>query len=191
MLQTGHNVFIVLSVRFIIITGLLFVSALLFTTAGGWCAEHNGPNNLDRQIAERMKQYQESLRQRAEQLSPSLRDKIESQAQQTVAEGLEKWKNGDVNIHLALPNWVETRCTAQFVARHLPFPGSPAGSLAFGISLFDVALIVTTVQYVLKTLTLPVADSAIVHSSSIRSFRQNGDVLSYFVRIVCTIVQRQ
>ena len=168
-------------------TGPLLVSALLFMAASGWCAEHS----LDQQIAERMQQYQETLRQRAEQLSPSFQSKIESQAKQTISKGLKKWKNGEINIQIALPGLGETYRTAQFIARHSPFSGIPGSSSEFGNSPFGVALTVTTIQYVLKTLTLPVADSAIVRSYSIGAFRQNRDVLSYFVRIVCTIVQRQ
>jgi len=178
----------VLFARFTI--GLLFVSTLLLTAAGGWCAERNVPSDFDQQIAERIKQYQESLRQRAAQLSPSLQSKIESQAQQTVAKGLEKWENGEIDIQIALPDWVEVHRAAQFVAQHLPFPGSPAGSLAFGNSLLNAALTVTTVQYILKAWVIPVADLAVVRSSVCPS-RQGGDVLSYFVGIVCTIVQRR
>ena len=179
-------------VRFLI--GLLFASALLLTAARGVCAEQKEPNNannIDQQIAERAKQYQESLRQRASQLSPSVQAKIESQVRQTVTKGLKKWKNGEINVRIALPGWAETCRTARFIARHRPFSGSPAGSLDFGIGLGGVALTVTSVQQVLKTWAVSIADSAIVRYSSICSFRQNGNVLSYFIRVVCTIVQRR
>jgi len=92
--------------RFTIV--LLFISALLFTAVQGACAERNDVDTIDQQIAERTKQYQESLRQRASQLSPSLQAKIESQAEQTVAQGLEKLKNGELDLQIALPGWVET-----------------------------------------------------------------------------------
>jgi hypothetical protein len=186
--QTGDNGLIVSFARFPI--GLLFLSALLLTAAEGLCAEHDVPNNLDQQIAERTKQYQESLRQRAAQFSPSFQAKIESHVQQTVAKGLEKWKKGEIDIHVALPGWAATYRTAQFVARHLPFSGFPAGSFAVGNSLLNAVLTVTTVQYVLKVLTIPVVDSASVHSSFVGTFRQNRNVLSYFIRIVCILVQR-
>ena len=168
------------------ITGLLVVSVLLLTTTRGWCAEQN----LDCQIAERTQQYQESLRQRAAQLSPSLQSKIEAQAQQTVATGLEKWKNSEIDIQIALPGWAETYRAARFIARYLPFSGSPAGSFAFGNSLLNAAMIVPTVQSVLKSWTIPFADLTIVRPS-LGSFRQNGDLLAYFVGIVHTIVQRR
>jgi len=154
--------------------------------AGGWCAEQS----LDQQIAERTKQYHETLRQRAEQLSPSFQAKIESQAQRTVVVGLEKWKKGEIDIHVALPGMLETYRTVQFIVRHFPLPGSPAGSFAFGNSLFNAALTVTSVQYIIKALTIPVTEAAIVRSS-VSTFRQNGNVLSYFVKIVSTIVQRR
>jgi hypothetical protein len=169
-----------------VVIGFLFISALWFTAAQGWCAEQN----LDQQIAERTRQYQESLRQRALQLSPSLQAKIESQAQQTVAKGLEKWKKGEISIHIALPGRAESIRLARFVARHFPFPGSPSGAFGFGIGSFNAALTITTVQYFLKAWTIPVADSIIVHSS-IYPFRQDCNSLSYFVRVVCTIVQRR
>jgi hypothetical protein len=184
------------------ITGLLFASALLFTAAGGRCAERevsnglsvsndrNASNDLSRQIAERTKQYQESLRQRAAQLSPALQSKIESQAQKTVAQGLEKWTRGKIDLQMAIPGWMATYRTASFVARHLPFSGSPAGSLAFGSSRLSAALIVTTMPFSPQVGGMPVANSTIVRSS-MGSLRQNGDALSYFVGIVCTIVQRR
>jgi len=172
-------------------TGLLLVAALLCTAIGGWCAEHNVPGNLDQQIAERTRQYQESLRQRAQQLSPSLQSKIDKQVQQTVAKGLEKWKNREIDVRLALPGWAESCRVARFVARHLPFSGAPSGSFEFGGGLLDAVLTVTTVQYVLKVLTISIADSAIVRTSSVRAPRQNGNALSYFIQVVCTIVQRQ
>jgi len=184
--QTGDNELIVSFVRFPI--GLLFLSALLLTAAEGLCAEND--NNLDQQIAERTKQYQESLRQRAAQLSPSFQAKIELHVQQTVAKGLEKWKKGEIDIHVALPGWAATYRTVQFVARHLPFSGFPAGSFAVGNSLLNAVLTVTSVQHVLKVVTMPVADSASIRSSFIGTFRQNGNVLSYFIRIVCILVQR-
>ena len=179
-------------VRFLL--GLLFVSALLFTAVQEVCAEQKEPNtanNIDKQIAERTKQYQESLRQRASQLSPSFQAKIESQARQTVAKGLKKWNNGELDLRIALPGWAAAQQAARFVARHLPFSGSPAGSWVFGIGLDSAALTVTSVQQVLKTWTVLIADSAIVRDASLGSFRQNGNVLSYFIRVVGTIVQRR
>jgi len=177
------------SARFTIV--LLFVSALLFTTVQGWCAERNDVDTIDQQIAERMKQYQESLRQRASELSPSLQAKIESQAEQTVAKGLEKLKSGELDLQIALPGWVENQRIARFVARHLPFSGAPAGSFVFGIGMSNAALIVPSVQQVLKTLMVSIADSAIVRLLSVSSSQQNGGGSSYFIRVVCTIVQRR
>ena len=183
--RTGYNAFIVSFVRFVI--GLLFTAALLFTAGRGECAEQN----IDQQIAERTRQYQESLRQRAAQLSPSLQTKIESQAEQTTAKGLKKLKNGELDIQIALPGWTEARRIAKFVARHAPSSGAPIGTLDLGIGTLHVALTVTSVQYVLKVLTMPIADSAIVRSLFVDSSRQNGGVLSYFIRVVYTIVQRR
>jgi len=168
-------------VRFAI--GSLFVSALFFIAANGWCAEQN----IDQQIAERTKQYQESLRQRAAQLSPSLQAKIESQAQQTVAKNTEKWKSGKINIRIALPQWAETQRIAQFVARHLPLPGSPAGSFVWRAGICDAVL---TVPSVLKFFAISVVDSIAVRSF-VGLTPRNNDGISYFIRIVCTIVQRR
>ena len=167
---------------------LLLLSALLLTAVQGRCAE---PSNIEQQIAERTKQYQESLRQRASQLSPPLQAKIESQARQTVADGLAKWKSGKINVQLALPGWAETQRLARFAARHLPFSGIPEGVWGFGISGGSAVLTVTSIQQVLKTLTVSIADSAIIRSLCVGSSRKNGAGISYFIRIVCTIVQRQ
>jgi hypothetical protein len=179
----GYNAVVMSFVR--IITASLFLSVLCFTAARGWCAEEN----IDQQIAERIRQYQESLRQRAAELSPSLQAKIESQAQKTVAQGTAAWKNGDVNLQIALPRLAEVRRAAQFVSRHLPFSGAPSGSLEFGIGIVDAALTVSTVQYVAKSLSI-LSAHCIVRSLVRCSFQQSGGV-SYFVRIVCTIVQRR
>jgi hypothetical protein len=162
-----------LSVRSLI--GLLFFAALFFTAAKGWCADQS----IDQQIAERTKQYQESLRQRAEQLSPSLRTKIESQAQTTVTKNTAAWKKGEVNLHVALPRLAEARRVAQFLARYSPFSGSPAGSLGFGSGIVPVALTVTTVQHVVKSVSISMVNSAIVHSLLLGLFRQDENVLSY------------
>ena len=171
-------------IRFAI--GSLFVSALFFTAANGWCAEQT----LDQQIAERTKQYQESLRQRAAQLSPALQAKIESQARQTVAKNREKWKNGKINIRIALPQWAEAQRIAQFVARYLPLSGSPAGSFALGIGTSAAALTVPSAQTVLKSFVTSVIDSIAVRSF-VGLTPRNNDGISYFIRIVCTIVQRR
>ena len=173
-----------LFVRFAI--GSLFLSALFFTAASGWCAE----KTLDQQIAERTKQYQESLRQRAAQLSPTLQAKIEAQAQQTIAKNTEKWKNGKINIRIALPQWAEARKIAQFVARHLPFSGSPAGSFEWRTGICDAVLTVTSVQSVVKSFAGSMVDS-VVAPSFVGLFRRNNGGISYFIRIVCTIVQRR
>jgi len=79
----------------------------------------------------------------------------------------------------------------RFVAQHLPFSGAPAGSFVFGIGMSSAALTVPSVQQVLKALAIMVVDSAIVRSLSVCSLRQNGNILSYFIRVVCTIVQRR
>jgi hypothetical protein len=168
-------------------TALLLLSALLLTAIQGRCAE---PNNIEQQIAERTKQYQESLRQRASQLSPSLQAKIELQARQTVADGLAQWKSGKINVQLALPGRAETQRLAQFAARHLPFSGVPEGAWGFGINGSSAVLTVTSVQQILKTLTVSIADSAVIRSLCVGSPR-HGIGISYFIRIVCTIVQRQ
>ena len=173
-----------LSIRFAIVS--LFVFALFFTSAGGWCAE----KTLDQQIAERTKQYQESLRQRATQLSPLLQTKIESQAQQTVAQNMEKWKNGRISLRIALPRLAESRWIAQFVARHLPLPSFPAGSLEFGLGASAIALTVTSIQIVMKSFAISAADSAVIRSFA-GQFHRNNDDIPYFIRIVCTIVQRR
>jgi hypothetical protein len=178
-------------VRFTI--GLLFVSALLFTAARGVCAEQNTADNIDRQIAERTKQYQESLRQRAAGLSPSLRAKIESQARRTVAKGLTQWKSGELDIQIALPRLAAAQRVARFIVRHLPFSGSPFGSFAFGIGTYPAALTVTSVQHgvkkVLKAFIIPIADSVVLRSSIVP--QNGGGILSYFVRVVGTIILRR
>ena len=166
---------------------LLFVSALLFTAAVGRCDE----KNLDQQIAERTKQYQESLRQRAAELAPLIQAKIESQARRTVAKGLAKWKNGELHVRIALPQWAEAQLVARFVARHLPFSGSPSGLLVFGSGASGAAVTVTTGQHVLKSFSISAVDSAISLSSSVCSSRHNSDVLSYFILVIRTVVQRR
>jgi len=173
-----------------LIPGLLFASALLLTAAGGWCAEQNFLDNIDQQIAERAKQYRETLRQRAEQLSPSLQAEIESQAQRTIAKGLEQWEKGELDIRIALPERAEIWHIAQLLARYSPFSGVPAGSFEFGAGLFVAALTVTSVQHVLRPLAISAPDAvAVVPSAGL--LRQGGDGVSYFIRIVLTIVQRR
>ena len=183
-----HNVVLMGFARCIV--GLSLISALLFTAGGGWCAEYSAVNNLDHQIAERAKQYRDTLRQRAQQLSPSLQSKIELQAQRTVVTGSEKWKNGEIDVQIALPGWVDAYRAAQFVTRHLPFPGAPTDSFVFGGGQIDAILTVTTV-HILKVLKIPATHSAIVRYSSIGAFWQNRTFLSYFTQIVCSIVQRR
>jgi len=163
--------------------GLPFVSALFFLAASGWGAEQT----LDQQIAERTKQYQESLRQRASQLSLSLQTKIETQAQQTVAKNKEKWKSGEISLRIALPRLAEAQRIAQFVSRHLPLSGSPAGSFEGKSGICDAVL---TVSSVLKTVAVAVVDPTVVRSFVGLTPRNNGNI-SYFIRIVCTIVQRR
>ena len=181
--------YIMLPARFSL--GLLFGSALLFIAAEGNCAEQNcAEHSIDRQIAKRTQQYQESLRQRAARMSPEFQSRIESQVKQTVSKGLAKWHSGEISIQIALPRRAEARRIAQFVARHFPFSGSPAGSLVFGSSTLVAAMIVVPVQHVLNSLTLPVADSAGI-CDSVNLFQQSSNVLSYFIRIACTIMQRR
>jgi hypothetical protein len=200
---------------------LLFVAVLLFPKEG-WCASptpeqcrnsgqvnvgqaqskqeksewaHDFTDSLQRQVAERARQYQETLRQRAQQLSPSLQARIESQVQQTVAKGLATWNSGgfdggEWNIQIALPHWAEAWRVARFVARHLPFSGFPAGSFEFGIGAFPVAVVVPLPQF-LKSLSSSAAHCAIIPSLAGNLSRQRCEVISYFVRIASTIVQRQ
>ena len=168
--------------RFLV--GALLVSVPLLT-----CGQ-SVADNLDQQIAERTQQYQESLRQRTAQLSPSFQAKIELQTRKTVAKGLEKWKNGEISIRIALPRLAESQRIAQFVARHLPFSGSPAGSFVFGSRTLAIALTVTTGQHVAKPLAIPVFDLA-PNRSCVVSEQHSGNILSFFIQIVHTIVQRQ
>lgn len=172
-----------------VIVGLLFVCVVLCTAAEGWCAVHNDLN-LDRQMGERAKQYCESLRQRAQQVAPSLQTKIESQTQQTVVIGLEKWKNGRINIQIALPGYVETYRVTRFFSRHVPFPGSPVGSFATGNSLFNAALTITSVLSILKSFAISVFDSTVVHSF-VGLIRQGNEGISSFIQIVRTVVLRR
>ena len=155
--------------------------------AEGWCAEQN----FAQQIAERTKQYHESLRQRAAHCSPLLQIKVESQARHAVAKGLKKWDSGELNIRIALPQSAEAQLAARFIARHLPCSDSPFGSLVFGIGTTTAALIVTSVQHVLKSFAIPIVDSTVVPASFVCSSQQGDDGISYFVRIIRTIVQRQ
>ena len=180
----GYNAVIMSSLRFVI--GSLFIAALFFPAVNGNCAEQN----IDQQIAERTRQYQESLRQRARQLSPSFQDKIESQARQTVAKGLKKWNNGELHLRIALPRLAEKRRVAQFVAWYLPNSHSPAGSLVNRAGGCAAALTVTSVQLVLKSSAISTADCPFTRSV-VFPFRQSENVLSYFIRVVCTIVQRR
>ena len=166
--------------------GLLFCTTLLLSAADGRCAEQS----IDQQITERTKQYQESLRQRAAQLSPSLQAKIEAQAEKTVEKNTAKWKNGEISLRIALPRLAEARWIAQFVAQHCPFSGSPNSSFEWKTGICDAVLTVTSVQSVVKSFAISVFDSAVVPSFVGLTSRNNGGI-SYFVRIVCTIVQRQ
>jgi hypothetical protein len=169
-------------------TGLLFISALFFMAACGQCAEQT--NTLDQQIAERTKQYQESLRKRAASLSPSLQAKIDSQARQTVSEGMEKWKKGEVSLRIALPHWADARDTARFLARSLPFSGFPGSSFVFGSDAPTAAVVVVSVQHIVKLFTVPITDFA-VNLSFVKLPRESGNVLSYFLLIVRSVVQRR
>ncbi|MDR0326879.1 MAG: hypothetical protein LBI05_01140 [Planctomycetaceae bacterium] len=173
--------FVMSLVRFV--SGTLCFIAVWLTAAAGWSAEQS----IDQQIAERTQQYQESLRQRASQLSPSFQAKVESHAQQTVSRGLEKWKRGEVAIQVALPRW----SALQFVVRHFPFSGSPAGAFVFGGGTVSAALTVTTFQYVVKSVSTLSASFANLRSFAVSSLLQRNDGISYFVRIVCTIVLRR
>ena len=165
--------------------GLLFVSAWAFTAASGKCAEQN----IDQKIAERTKQYQESLRQRASQVSPAFQSKIEAQAQKTVAQGLKIWKKGELDMRIALPRWADTQRIVQFVSRHFSGSDTPDGAWGFGTSMLAVAVNVTPVQCVVKSFTIPVADFVLGYAG--RLFRLDGNNLSYFIRVVAAIVQRQ
>ena len=173
-------------VRFVI--GWLFVSALLLTAAMGWCADQNDTTNLDLQIAERTKQYQESLRQRASQVSPSFQATIESQVRRTVAKGLAKWQNGEIDLCIALPNLAERQRVALFAIRHIP--GVPTGSLTWKSSDYVATVTVTSVRLVLKSPVISTANFAFIRSFFC-SFWQSGECVSYFVRVVWTIVKRR
>jgi len=167
----------------------LLISLLLTFVLSLTCGQ-NVAGSLDQQIAERASQYQESLRLRTAQLSPSLQTKIESQTQKMVTKELEKWKKGEVCIQVALPRRAESRRIAQFLARHLPFSDSPAGSFVFGGGILSTALTVSTGQHVVKPFTIPVFD-LMTNRSFITGGRQSGNILSFFIRIVSTIVQRR
>ena len=163
--------------------GPSFVFALFFTAANGWCSEQT----LDQQIAERATQYQESLRQRAAQLSPSFQAKIEAQARKTVNKNRELWKNGEISLRIALPHWAVAQQIARFVARHLPCSGFPAGLFEFGVGICNAVLTITPV---LQSIAVSVVDSVVVRSF-VELTPRNNEGISYFVRIVCTIVQRR
>ena len=178
--RIGYNAEAMLSVRFTI--GLLFVSALLFTAVQG------AADDLDQQIAERTRQYQESLRQRAAEISPSFQANIEVQAEQTVADGLEKWNNGEIALCIALPHLAEVQRILLFVTRY--FPGFPSDSPVWRAGGCAVALAVTSLQLVLKSSAIYAVNFASSHSS-VYPFRRGGEGISYFIRIACTIVQRR
>ena len=170
-------------VRFAI--GLLFISALLLTSGQGIASE------LDQQIAERARQYQESLRQRAAKLSPSFQSKIESQSLQTVACNMEKWNNGKVNIRIALPRWAEYQRFTLFVARHFPFSGGPDGSHVWEAINRIAALTVIPVSSVLKLSAIHAANFVPLRSVVPPSFWRGGVGISHFIRVAETIVLRQ
>ena len=168
------------SVRFAI--GLLFAFALLLTT------EQGTADSLDQQIAERTRQYQESLRQRAAEISPSFQAKIEAQAEQTVTQGLEKWHNGEIDICIALPQLAELQRVILFADRQTP--GSPSDSLYWRANGCAAALVVTSIQLVIKASASHPANFASSHSAAY-PFRRGGEGISYFIRVICTIVLRQ
>ena len=162
--------------------GLLFVSALLFTAVQG------AAGDVDQQIAERTRQYQEYLRQRAAEISPSFQAKIEAQTEQTVVKGLEKWKIGEIDLCIALPHLAEFQRIFLFATRHLP--GSPSDSPVWRAGGCTATLFVTSIQLVLKSSANYAANFASSHSAAY-PFRRGGEGVSYFIRIVCTIVQRR
>jgi hypothetical protein len=181
MLQVpGYNVFVMSLIRYFF--GFLCLSIVWLTAAAGWGAEQS----VDLQIAERTRQYQESLRQRAAQLSPSFQAKIESQAQNTVAKRLKQWKKGEIGIQIALPRY----SGISFVVRHLPFSGSPIGSVVFGDSVLAVALTVTTVKQVLNSSAIHTILYTSI-ASIVHPFLHSSESISYFTRIIGTIVQRR
>jgi len=167
--------------------GSLFVSVLLFAAVQG-IAAGSDQHCLDRQIAERTKQYQESLRQRASEVSPSFQAKIEAQAERTVAGGLEKWNNGEIGICIALPHLAELQRVVLFVTRHLP--GLPGDSLLWKASGCAAALTVTSIQLAAKSPAIYTATFA-PFRSVVSPFRQSSEGISYFILIVCTIVQQR
>ena len=165
-----------------LVAGLPIVLSLFLTAGQVWA------DSLDQQITERARQYQESLRQRAAEISPSFQAKIEAQTEQTVAVGLEKWNNGEIDICVALPHLAEIQRVVLFVTRH--FPGSSGDSPVWRDGGCAAALVVTSIQLVLKSSASHPANFTSI-CSAVSPSRQSGASISYFIRIVSTIVQRR
>ena len=203
-----------------VVAGLFVLFALLFNGAVGKCAgyviehcviEHCGnidqcgidryninqydanPISVDRQIADRITQYRESLRQRAAEISPAFQAKVESQAEQIVADRLEKWYQGEVDINIALPHQAEkqrfeTRQITQSLERHVP--ALPGSSLEWGYNIGEAALTITSSQTVLQSLKNHRINVMNI-PATVNSFRKNGVDVSPFLRVLHTVVLRQ
>ena len=161
--------------------GSTLLLALLLTAVNGRCADQL---DVEQQIAERAKQYQQSLQQRAAEISPTFQAHIETKAQKTVEIGLEKWNNGEIGIQIALPRLAELQQIAQFLAQHFP-SGLPSGSFEWTASIGGAVLTVSPAPSVLKLATVFRANDV-----SVRPFHRETS-LSYFILIVCTVVLRQ
>jgi hypothetical protein len=164
----------------------VFSLALFLTAAGNVRAEQSG---FDRQIAERAKQYQETLRQRTAQVAPSLKQKVESQTRQTVNNGLGNLKAGRISLRVALPQWHAAREIARFIAKYVPFSGFPS-SFGFGTGTAAPALTVPAGQHHVKNHSANVAGTAVQNAHSARPVSQTGNILAYYVRVVRTVVLR-
>lgn len=177
-----------LFMRFVL--GLLFLSAVLFTAPTGRCAAQFDSPEFNASLDARAKQYQESLRQRIQHLSPALQSKIWAQVRETVKMKRELLRRGRLRLECALPCWTFHQRIALFIKRHVPQPDpSHRRSTIWGIHSAS-ACVVNTFFSLIKTM-LDRASNAVSPKISIGLRNLNSYIFcSSFLRLVHTVILR-
>ncbi|MDR3233590.1 MAG: hypothetical protein LBT46_08020 [Planctomycetaceae bacterium] len=142
--------------------------------------------DFDSQLDQRLQQYRQSLQQRAAKLSPELQKTIKMQTERTIKTGLAKFRSGQLNMRVALPNWKTAQEHTCFLARHCPFGGSPFELTARTHCFASAVLTGSTVPKTAESLLFVPYKPASV-SSSFRSFEQP---VAFSVRIAEITVLR-
>ncbi|MDR0521418.1 MAG: hypothetical protein LBH00_06155 [Planctomycetaceae bacterium] len=148
------------------------------------------PSGFDRQMAERAAQYQKTLRQRIAQVAPSLQQKTELQIRQTLKKDTALFKAGKLHLSVALPKWKAYQESVRFVAKHSPFSGLPDSAFCFGFGMNAALLTVSAGQYHVKNHAANIAGDVVKNVHSVCPVHFSGGLLSYFVRIVRSVVLR-